>query len=97
MANPVPLPLVWSLAQWTCSRACSASDIESSSQVVIESQEGAGEAVLHPRFYRRGHKLPSSQIAESTLIGDSAMAQQLGQHGQRLVGEILVDEGVLPG
>ena len=25
------------------------------------------------------------------------MAQQLRQHGQRLVGEILVDEGFLPG
>lgn len=40
------------------------------------------------------HKLPGSQIAESSLIRNRAMAQQLCEHAQSLVGEVLVDEGL---
>src|ERR1039458_8399022 len=40
-------------------------------------------------------KLPSSQIAEPALIRHRAMAQQLCEHAQSLVGEILVDERFL--
>ena len=46
---------------------------------------------------RQRHELPGRQVAEPALIRNRAMAQQLCQHAQRLVGEILVDEGFLPG
>ena len=45
---------------------------------------------------RDGHNLSVDEITESTLVQQRAVAQQLGQHGQRLVGEILVDKGFLP-
>jgi hypothetical protein len=46
---------------------------------------------------RSGHKLAGRQVTESTLIRQRAMAQQLCEYAQRLIGEILVDEGFLPG
>ena len=46
---------------------------------------------------RQRHELPGHQVAESALIRNRAMAQQLCEHAQGLVGEILVDEGFLPG
>src|SRR5271157_3121268 len=46
---------------------------------------------------RQRHELSGHQVAESALVRNRAMPQQLGQHGQGLVGEILVDEGFLPG
>ena len=46
---------------------------------------------------RQRHELPGHQIAESALIRNGAVAQQLGQHAQSLIGQILVDEGFLPG
>src|SRR5271166_3638913 len=49
------------------------------------------------RANRHGHNLPGRQVAESALIRNRAMAQQLRQHSQSLVGEILVDEGFLSG
>jgi len=42
-------------------------------------------------------QLASRQVAETALKRNRAMAEQLGQHSQRLVGEILIDEGFLPG
>ena len=45
---------------------------------------------------RSGHKLAGRQVTESTLIRQRAMAQQLCEYAQRLIGEILVDEGFLP-
>ena len=38
MANPIPLPLVWSLAQWPCARLCPASNFRSPGRVVIQPQ-----------------------------------------------------------
>ena len=55
----------------------------------------AGAVAATPRI-RYGHELPGRQIAESALIRNRAMAQQLCQHAQGLVCEILVDEGFLP-
>ena len=44
---------------------------------------------------RQRHELPVHQVAESALIGNGAMPQQLCEHAQSLVGEILVDERFL--
>jgi hypothetical protein len=49
------------------------------------------------RVNQQRRQLSGRQVAEPTLLGQCAMPQQLGQHGQRLVGEILVDEGFLSG
>ncbi len=49
------------------------------------------------RANQQRRQLPGRQVAEPTLIRQSAMPQQLGEHAQRLVGEILVDEGFLSG
>jgi hypothetical protein len=46
---------------------------------------------------RQRHELPSHKVAESALIRNRAMAQQLCEHAQGLVRQILVDEGFLPG
>ena len=46
---------------------------------------------------RQRHELPGHQVAESAVIRNRAMAQQLCEHAQSLVGEVLVDERFLPG
>lgn len=46
---------------------------------------------------RRRHGLSGHQVAESALMRNRAMAQQLCEHAQSLLGQILVDEGLLPG
>ena len=46
---------------------------------------------------RQRHELPSGQVVEPALIRQKAMAQQLCEHAQGLVGEILVDERFLSG
>ena len=46
---------------------------------------------------RQRHELSGHQVAESALIRNRAMAQQLCEHAQGLVRQILVDEGFLPG
>ena len=46
---------------------------------------------------RHCHNVSGCQVAEPALIRSRSMAQQLCQHSQSLVGEILVDEGFLPG
>jgi hypothetical protein len=53
------------------------------------------QAILLRFIDRQRHELSCRQVAESAPIRNRAMAQQLGQHGQRLVGEILVDERFL--
>jgi len=49
------------------------------------------------RANQQRRHLPGHQVAESTLIRNSAMAQQLCEHPQSLIGEILIDEGFLSG
>ena len=46
---------------------------------------------------RQRHELPGHKVAESALIRNRAVAQQLCEHAQSLVGQILVDERFLPG
>jgi hypothetical protein len=47
------------------------------------------------RANQQRRHLSGRQVAEPTLIRQCAMLQQLGEHAQRLVSEILVDEGFL--
>ena len=49
------------------------------------------------RANQQRRHLSGRQVAEPTLIRQCAMPQQLGEHAQSLVGQILVDEGFLPG
>ena len=51
---------------------------------------------LDGRVDRYWHNVSGCQVAEPTMVRSRAMTQQLGQHAQSLVGEILVDEGLLP-
>ena len=46
---------------------------------------------------RQRHELSGHQVAESALVRNRAVAQQLCEHAQSLVGKILVEEGFLPG
>ena len=49
------------------------------------------------RANQQRRHLAGRQVAEPTLIRQCAMPQQLGEHAQSLVGEILVDEWLSPG
>ena len=41
------------------------------------------------------HKLPCHQIAKPTFVRQRSAPKQLGQHGQRLISEVLIDERLL--
>jgi len=47
------------------------------------------------RANRKRHKLSGRKVAEPALIRNRTMAQQLCEHAQSLVGEILVDQRFL--
>ena len=74
-----------------------ASDASADRANNLFSEQRAASLTRHSPADRQRHELANSRVAEPAMVGQRPTAQQLGQHCECLVGEVLIDERFLSG